>query len=59
MFSDSSVRLTGHVHRRCKVSSMLWLHLGHNGLCSGLDSWNLNAVQRAPVRIVSSVHFKA
>ena len=29
------------------------------GTCSGLDSCSLNAVQIAPVRIVSSVHLKA
>ena len=59
MFSESIVRLHGHSHRKCRVSSILWLHLGHIGLCSGLDSWSLYAVQMAPVRIVSSVHLKA
>ena len=59
MFSESSVRLHGHSHKRCRVSSILWLHLGHIGLCSGLDSCSLYAVQMAPVRIVSSVHLNA
>ena len=59
MFSDSIVALHGHCHRRCRESSILWLHLNHIGSCSGLDSCILYAVQMAPVRIVSSVHLNA
>ena len=59
MFSDSIVSLHGHCQKRCMESSMLWLHLGHIGSCSELDSCILYAVQTAPVSIVSSVHLYA